>query len=102
MENIRFTLFNNLTLVMLALTAGMAVVRARVRPQASWPLAYYVLVLAFALGFRYSLNPWFAGAGGVCALMVRAGHPAAPVARLAEFAVLAYIFARLVALLLMW
>jgi hypothetical protein len=102
MENFRFTLFNALTLLLMVLTAGMALARAKASPKANWPLAYYALAMAFALSLRYSLNPWFVAAGAVCSLMVRAGHGAAPAARAAEFAVLAYVFARSVALLLMW
>lgn len=98
----RFTLFNNLTLFIMALTAAMALVRAKAPATANWPLAYYAVISGFALAFRYSLNLWWVAAGIVCALIVRTAPSARRVARAAEFAVLAYVFARSMALLLMW
>jgi dolichyl-phosphate-mannose--protein O-mannosyl transferase len=102
MENFRFTLFNDLTLLILALTLAMAVVRAKAPPTANWPLTYYAVLLGFALGFPYSFNLWAVVGGIVSALLVRLAPQARPAARIAEFAALAYVFGRSVALLLMW
>ncbi|MFB3826997.1 MAG: hypothetical protein ACE15B_09515 [Bryobacteraceae bacterium] len=101
MENFRFTLFNGLTLFVMALTVATALARLARRRGSNWPLAYYALLLAFALGFPYSLNPYVIGAGAALALAIRFGRPAAPV-RVAEYGVLAYVMARSVALLLLW
>ena len=86
----------------MGLTLSMAAVRARVRPEANWPLAYYAVVAGFAVGFAYSLSWWGVGAGVLCAALARWAPGARRVARVAEFAVLAYVFARCVGLLLMW
>lgn len=102
MESFRFTLFNSLTLFIMALTLAMALVRARAPATANWPLAYYPVILGFAIGFRYSLSLWWVAAGIACAVLVRAAPRTRPAARVAEFGVLAYVFARSVALLLMW
>jgi len=102
MGDFRFTIFNNLTLAVAALTLAMALARMRVRPEANWPLAYYAPVLAFALGFRYSLSLWWVGLGAVSAALVRFAPTARRAARVAELGALAYVFARSVGLLLMW
>jgi hypothetical protein len=102
MEGFRFTLFNSLTLFVMVLTLAMALFRRRARPETAWPLAYYVVIAAFAIAFRYSLSLWCVGAGVVFALLVRFVPEARRAARVAEFGALAYVFARSVALLLMW
>jgi hypothetical protein len=102
MENFRFTLFNTLTLLVMALTVAMAVVRARTRPEAAWPSLYYAAVAAYALAFRYSLNLWLLAAGILAAALLRFAPRVRPYARVAEFAVLAYVFIRSAALLMMW
>lgn len=101
MENFRFTLFNGITLFIIAATVGVAALRAAGRAGSKWPLAFYPVLLAYAIGFPYSVNPWVAGAGLLLTLMVRFGVLARP-ARLAEFAVLAYVLWRGLSLLMMW
>ena len=101
MENFRFTLFNGITLFIMAATAGIAAIRIAGRNRSRWPLAYYPVLLGYALGFKYSLNPGWVAAGAALTLMVRAGvQPLA--ARIAEYAVLAYVFWRALGLLLLW
>jgi hypothetical protein len=51
MESLVRNFFFPLTALIMALTLGMVWVRAKVRPRGSWPLAYYVVTGAFALGF---------------------------------------------------
>jgi len=100
MENLRFTLFNGLTLLVMALALAVAAARLRGR-KAWWTWLCYAAMLGYALAFKYSLN--------VYVLLVSAGFALlAPsrlygrAARLGEFAVLAYVLVRSVALLLMW
>jgi hypothetical protein len=101
MENFRFTLFNGITLFILALTIAIAIHRIRARKAGNWPLAYYVVALGFAFGFPYSLNLACVFAGLALALAIRLGFlPWA--ARWAELAIWAYVLARCMALLLMW
>lgn len=101
MEGFRFTLFNNLTLFVMAATVGMVAARARAPRKAVWPMAYWVLVLAFAAAFQYSLNMYLVATGILVAALLRYAPRPQPV-RIAEFALLAYVFARCVGLLLMW
>lgn len=101
MESFRFTLFNSITLFIMAATVGVAALRAAGRAGSKWPLAYYPLLLAYALGFPYSVRPLAAAVGLMLSLLVRFGVLALP-ARLAELLVLAYVFWRGVSLLMMW
>ncbi len=101
MEGFRFTIFNSATLTVMALTVGMALARSRTGPEARWPILYYVPVAAFALAFPYSLNLYWVSGGILAALLVRYLPWQRP-ARIAELAVLAYIFIRSLGLLLLW
>jgi hypothetical protein len=101
MEFFRFTLFNSLTLVVMAATLGMVVARVRTPPTALWPAGYWVIVAAFALAFKYSLNLYLVLAGILAAVLVR--NTARPrIARVLEFGVMAYVFTRALGLLLLW
>jgi hypothetical protein len=97
----RFGLFNGITLFIMAATLGVAALRAAGRNGSKWPLVYYPVLLAYALGFKYSVNPVWAVAGLVFTLMVRFGVLSVP-ARLAELLVLGYVLWRGLALLMMW
>lgn len=101
MENFRFTLFNGITIFIMAATLGVAALRAAGRAGSKWPLAYYPVLLAYAAGFPYGVNLLWAAAGLALSLMVRFGV-FAWAARLAELVVLAYVFLRGLALLMMW
>jgi hypothetical protein len=100
MEYFRFTPFNCITLFVMGLTLAMVVARAR-RSGGNWALAYYAAILAFAIGFPYSLNLFWVAAGLAAGLLIRFRPRNAPV-RVAEYGVLAYVFARCVGLILMW
>lgn len=101
MENFRFTLFNGITIFIMAATAGVAALRAAGRAGSKWPLVYYPVLLAYALGFPYSVHPLWPAAGLALSLMVRFGVFAFP-ARMAELVVLAYVFLRGLALVMLW
>lgn len=101
MESFRFTLFNNLTMFVMAATLAMVLARARSRTAATWPMFYWLIVVGFALGFKYSLNLYLVAAGVLFALLVRFTRRPQP-ARMAEFGVMAYVFTRCLGLLLMW
>jgi len=101
MASFRFTLFNNLTLFLMALTAGAAVLRLRGRASSSWPLAYYAAALGYTFGFEGGLNPYGVFAGLISSLLVRLGiFPRQ--ARVVELAALAYVLWRCLGLLLLW
>ncbi len=101
----RFTLFNTLTLALMALTMVMVWVRLRFSLEKTWPLTYYVLVVAYAEGFPGSLSPYWVFAGVVVGLLLRfefMGGVVLKGVRAAEFAVFGYVLVRSVQLLLMW
>ncbi|MGB9605301.1 MAG: hypothetical protein ACPL88_05400 [Bryobacteraceae bacterium] len=100
----RFTLFNTLTLILLAATVAMIWIRLRVSIEKTWPLAYYALVIAYSEAFPGSLSPYGVFTGVVSGLLLRfefMGGPVLKAIRLLEFGVFGYVLARGVQLLLM-
>ena len=59
MENLRFTLFNAITLFMMALTALLVWRRFAGKLSANWPLGYYLLLVGYTVGFSGGLNPYW-------------------------------------------
>ena len=99
MEYFRFTLFNDATLLIVALTLWTAVARHRNPPPRNWPLAYYAVITGYTFGFDGSFNKlWIAG-GLACSVLIRAGLTSA---RWAELIFFAYVLWRSVCLLLLW
>ncbi len=97
----RFGLFNAITLFVMAATLGVIALRAAGRNGSKWPLIYYPVLLAYAFGFKYSVNPLWAAAGLVLTMMVRFGVLALP-GRMAELLVLGYVLWRGLALIMLW
>ena len=95
------TLFNSLTLFLLALTLWMAVARFRFRAASRWFLLYYVFLLAFSRAFEYSLNTWWLCLGVACGLALRFA-PGWTVVRAAELAFFGYVLWRGLGLVLGW
>lgn len=101
----RFTLFNSLTLAVIALTIGMIYVRFRYALDATWPLLYYVLLIAYSEAFYASLNSHWLFGGIVCGLLLRfefMGGIVVKGVRVAELAVFGYVIWRCLQLLLLW
>lgn len=96
----RFTLFNGITLFVLALTLVLAWRRFAGKP-VNWPLAYYAAVAGYTIAFSYSLNPYWVAFGAACAVAIRFGFQAARL-RFVELAPLGYVAWRCVGLVLMW
>ncbi|HLY20198.1 MAG TPA: hypothetical protein VKR61_23385 [Bryobacteraceae bacterium] len=96
-----FTLFNGISLLMLALTIAVVWQRFRGRPGSNWPLLYYAAIGGYTLGFSGGLHPWWVMAGAACAAAIRFGLYAATV-RLVELVPLGYVAWRLAGLVLMW
>ena len=101
MEHFRFTLFNCVTLFILAWTLVLLWWRFAGKLSANWPLAYYAVLMGYTVGFSGGLNPYWVGAGIACALAIRFGFYPARV-RLAELIPLGYVAWRSVGLILMW
>lgn len=101
----RFTLFNTLTLVVMGATAAMVWVRFRFSLEKTWPLVYYLMVIAYSEAFPGSLSPYWVFAGVVIGLLLRfefMGGPVLKGVRLAELAVFGYVLVRSLQLLLLW
>lgn len=101
----RFTLFNAITLFILAITLAAAGARFRARFQSRWFAAYYLVVLAYAKAFAYSLNAYWILVGVACAVVLRFGPRNAGVqlpARALESAVFVYVVVRSAGLITGW
>lgn len=67
----RLTIFNSITLLIMAVTllTGLGFVRGKIGR--NWPFLYYPLVLAYWGVFEGALNTWWVFAGVGCALLLR-------------------------------
>lgn len=101
MEYFRFTLFNDLTLLLMALTIGVAALRLRGPAASNWPLVYYAVVLGYTFGFGGSLSKYPVFVTVAAGLLLRFRLDAKAV-RGVELAGLAYILWRSVGLILLW
>ncbi len=100
----RFTLFNSLTLLVMAASAAMVWIRLRTSIEKTWPLAYYLILIAYSEAFPGSLSRYAVFLGVVCGLLLRfefMGGLVLKAVRVAEFGVFAYVLVRGTQLLLM-
>ena len=101
MEHFRFTLFNGLTLFILALAILIAWRRFAGALASNWPLAGWAAIVGYTIAFSGGLNPYWVAAGVICALAIRFGfHPAR--VRWLELLPLAYTVWRCIGLVLLW
>jgi hypothetical protein len=98
----RFTLFNSITLFIMALTLAAAFARFRLRPASPWFGVYYLVLAGFWKGFDGSLNSWWLAYGIACAVLLHFSSRALSWARIAECAFFGYVLWRCVGLLLLW
>ncbi len=101
----RLTLFNAVTLFLLALTIFVAIARFRSRPENTWFLLYYVLVLAYWRAFTGSLSMYGVAAGVACGIALKfefLGGAFLTFVRVVELFFFGYVVWRCLALLLMW
>ncbi len=85
-----FTLFNGVTVLVLALVILIAWQRFRGAFDVNWPLAGYAAIVGYTIGFKGGLNPYGVAAAVICGLAIRLGfHPRH--VRWAETAALAYV-----------
>ena len=93
----RFTLFNVITLGVMALTAWVAVKRFAWRLESNWPLAYYALLVVYMHSFEGSLDKYWVFSGIICALFLRfefLPRPLVIIVRALEIIVFAYVLWR--------
>jgi hypothetical protein len=101
MQYFRFTLFNDVTLLILAFAILIAWCRFAVSLASNWPLACYAAIIGHTVAFSGGLNPYWIAAGVACAIAIRFGfHPRR--VRYVELVPLAYIAWRAVGLVLLW
>ncbi len=94
----RFTLFNDLTLVLMALTIWVGVARFAARLESNWFLIYYALLVAYWKVFEGSLNTYWVLAGVACGLLLRfefLGGPVLKAVRAVELVVFGVHFVAL-------
>jgi len=96
-----FTLFNGLTVLVLAFTVLVVWARFRGAFSANWPLLCYAAIVAYTIEFSGGLNPYLVAAGAACGLAIRLGFHARRM-RWVEVVALGYAAWRCVGLLLMW
>jgi hypothetical protein len=102
---IPITLFNVLTLGLMAATVLVAVKRFTLRVDSNWPLAYYGILIAYWRAFAYTLDNYWVFAGLLCGLLLRfefLGGAAEKLIRAVEIAVFLYVVVRCVILILRW
>jgi hypothetical protein len=102
---IPITLFNVVTLFLMAATVFIAVKRFTLRVDSNWPLVYYGVLAAYWRTFAYTLDNYWVLAGVLCGLLLRfefLGGAAEKLIRAVELAVLVYVVFRCVKLVLMW
>lgn len=93
----RLTLFNSITLLVMAFTLLTAIGFARRTLNRNWPFFYYVLVLAYWKAFDGALNTGWVLLGAACGVLLRFRLPGGRVAQILwwlELAALAYILLR--------
>ena len=93
----RFTLFNSVTLLVMAFTLLTAVGFARRTLNRNWPFLYYLFVLVYWKAFDGALNTGWVLLGAVCGVLLRFRLPGERAARILwwlELAALVYIFLR--------
>ena len=101
----RFTLFNVITLCVMAATVVMAIKRFQLRLDTNWPLLYYAILVTYSRGFQYSLNEYWLFTGVACGLFLRfefLGGIFEKAIRAVELAVFAYVLWRCLGLILLW
>jgi hypothetical protein len=99
----QITLFNSVTLLLMAATLLIAVKRFSGRVDGNWPLTYYGLLLAYWRGNAYTLDDYWVLSGVLCGLLLRfefLGGAVEKLIRLFELLVFLYVAVRCVKLIL--
>lgn len=100
-----FTVFNIITLLLLAATVLVGVKRFSLHMDSNWPLVYYSAVIAYSRWFTYSLPDYWVLAGLSCGLLLRfefLGAALVKLIRAIELLIFAYIILRCAKLILLW
>ena len=101
----QITLFNIVTLFLMAATLIMVVKRFSMRVDSNLPLTYYGLLVAYWRGNAYTLDNYWVLGGLLCGLLLRfefLGGAVEKLIRVLEQLVLVYVVVRCVKLVLQW
>src|SRR5215470_1446965 len=67
----QITLFNIVTLLLMAATLLVGAMRFSTGAERNWPLAYYGVLLAYWRGYAYTLDTYWVMGGVICGLLLR-------------------------------
>ena len=101
----QITLFNLVTLCLMAATLWVAVRRYVASIESNWPLVYYSALFAYWSGYPYTLDTYWVMGGILCGLMLRfefLGGAIEKVIRVLEVLVFVYVVWYCVKLILRW
>jgi hypothetical protein len=101
----QITLFNIVTLLLMAVTLLIAAKRFSASSDTNWPLAYYGVLVAYWRGYSSTLDNYWVFGGLLCGLLLRFEFLGGAVERLIralELLVFAYVAWRCVKLILQW
>jgi hypothetical protein len=101
----QITLFNVITLMLMAATVLVAARRFGARVDSNWPLAYYGVLVAYWRGYAYTLDTYWVLGGLLCGLILRfefLGGAVEKLIRALEILVFGYVIFCGVKLILRW
>jgi len=101
----QITLFNVVTLFLIAATLVVTVKRLTASADSNWPLAYYGLLLTYWRGYMYTLDNYWVIGGVLCGLVLRfefLGGAIEKIIRALELLVFGYVVWSGVRLVLRW
>lgn len=99
------TLFNVVTLMLMAATVLVAARRFSSQADSNWPLTYYGVLLAYWRGYAYTLDTYWVLGGVLCGLILRfefIGGAVEKLIRTLEILVFGYVIFCCVKLILRW
>ena len=101
----QITLFNIVTLFLMAATLLAAAKRVAAGVDSNWLLAYYGLLISYWRGYAYTLDNYWVLGGLLCGLVLRfefLGGAVEKLIRTLELLVFSYVVWRCVKLILQW
>jgi hypothetical protein len=101
----QITLFNIITLLLMAATLLVAAKRLSSAVDSNWPMAYYGALMAYWRGYAYTLDAYWVLGGLLCGLLLRfefLGGAVEKLIRSLELIVFIYVAWRCVKLILRW
>jgi hypothetical protein len=101
----QITLFNIVTLFLMAATLVVAARRFSASIESNWPLVYYGVLLAYWRGYAYTLDNYWVMGGLLCGLLLRfefLGGAAEKLIRVLEVLVFGYVIWHCIKLILRW